>query len=392
MSEVSRRNFVAFVGASALSGCAAIMGRSGNRITEIPVRSCSSSPHWPLFQNSSLRDGNTELDLQREPNISYTPSEDIPVGQTCMLLLYSDYVLSFWRHNNTIYRHHKVSGEINSLSLESQVRNYPALNCSVICIHTKNEVYWIDIDKWEVIEKVDVGGSYTDVLIDSDHIYLSLNEGIQAYLRENGESVWHYETDGLPTGLSSSENKLYIVEEDRISSIRKNSGDEIWVQNKIPQSYSNPVIGNSVYLKTNTGNILSFRKSSGEVNWDLNISGTSNQYIIPSYREETLFMPDTVSGKIMAIDGITGDLVWQTSIPRKDGERAAINAFTSPICTTNKIVVGCGQKGLVCLSNNSGNVIWRKPECNIISPLSTDGKHIYAISTRGLISTSPKLG
>jgi len=142
------------------------------------------------------------------------------------------------------------------------------------------------------------------------------------------------------------------------------------------------ISGDSVFVLTGEGILVSLKLASGAVNWSHNILkelggrpaeyGTACSPLIVG--KLVVVTPGARGGTVVAYNSASGKLVW------KSGEDTA--GYSSPALLTvggRKQIVAFTGKAVVGLDPKNGRPFWRFPyrtnyDCNIATPLAVDGK------------------
>jgi outer membrane protein assembly factor BamB len=202
----------------------------------------------------------------------------------------------------------------------------------------------------------------------------SIDSRIYAVDGNSGDILWTYKTGG---NVSSSpaldyEGALYIGSSDHsIYSINVTNGEKIWSYKTNGEVNSSPAIGpkGSVYIGSYDGHLYSINSKNGELNWKTTLSGPvasspvvgdDGTVYVGSYAEETLILnritdisERTITGKIFAIHGESGKIIWEF----KTNELV----ISSPLIK-NGVLYVCSSDGffyaLSCSSKAPANSPW----------------------------------
>ena len=82
-----------------------------------------------------------------------------------------------------------------------------------------------------------------------------------------------------------------------------------------------------------------------------------------------MFFARTVDGKLFSIDFITGEILWQSSIPFSS---LSIRGVGDPIVFDDKLYIGLDNGRLIAINPFDGNLIWSSQIVNIIGQTDID--------------------
>jgi len=219
----------------------------------------------------------------------------------------------------------------------------------------------------------DLGSGYSAPVVVGDRLYILANEGldnefVQALKVADGKQIW-----STRIGKVGNPNQ----------------------QPNYPGSRSTPTIdGDLMYAFGSNGDLACLETATGETRWHLNVREEfGGKPGVWAYSESPLIDGDLLvcapggeDATLVAVNKMTGDVVWKSSVP--GGDQAA---YASTIITTvaeKKQYVQFLGKGLVGVDASNGKVLWQYAKtaqgspANIPTPVARDG-YIYSASNRG---------
>jgi outer membrane protein assembly factor BamB len=164
-----------------------------------------------------------------------------------------------------------------------------------------------------------------------------------------------------------------------------------------PGSRSSPTVdGDRVYCLSSAGQLVCLG-TDGKVKWGKDfvrdLGGLSGgEKMTWAYSESVLVDGDRViatpGGKdaaLVALDKLTGAVVWKTALPEPDGAEYA-SIVAAEVDGTKQYVTFL-RKGLVGVDANSGKLLWRyekiaDPASSILTPVAYQNK-VFASTSRG---------
>ncbi|MBT3604286.1 MAG: PQQ-like beta-propeller repeat protein [Candidatus Latescibacteria bacterium] len=224
--------------------------------------------------------------------------------------------------------------------------------------------------RWQI---TNLGGGYGTPVVVSDRLYILANEGMDnEYVRaldiKNGQQIWST----------------------RIGKVGKPDQKPNY-----PGSRSTPSVdGNLLYVFGSDGNLACLETATGKTRWHLNVRDKFNgQPGRWAYSESPLIDGDLLicapggpEATLIALNKITGDLVWKSSIP--EGGQAAYASTVVATILGKKQYVHFLQKSLVGVDATNGKVLWQYAKTSEGSPANiptpvVHNNHVYSASNRG---------
>lgn len=391
--KLSRRKILSLFGIGAISGCIhPLQTHQSNPRVSLSNDSCPKHTTWPVFQGSVRRDGQSKYDFAKEPTLNFTKVSDFPSGQTGFVAANREYAFICWTQSKDVHRYHRRTGAVDSIELDALNTVYPALSCSSLAVHTKSSLSIIDIDEWRKKKNVETASPYTGMLIDENTALVSMSGGVRAFSTEDGETLWIHSTERLLTGASIGNDSVYIIDSDsnagKIKALDRRTGELLWENDQIGETYTDPVIGTKVYVTSRSGNLYALNRRRGTLNWKIKIGSTNSRFAVPGVKQGKVYLPTGKGGTIRALKSESGEEVWETSIPRSSQNQQLTTTLFAPVCTDNEVLVSGGPAGILALSRSDGSILWQKSRHPVVSPLAISDRAIFASSPYGVVEIS----
>ena len=247
----------------------------------------------------------------------------------------------------------------------------------------------------EVIWQENIGkhdGRNLDIFQTDEFFYAATSDGTIKKLNiENGDTLWEKNLETIITsGIIGDSNNIYFSSSDGFLWCIDSNGELIWKTLLEGEVNSLPLIYDSkIVVKLNSYKIVQLNTIDGSILWKY-------QAAIPplTFKSEGKFtQSDNViylglpGGKMIAIDGPTGGLVWESNISRAKGttdiERA--NDITSHPIIDGTIIYGITTNGdISALERRSGKTIWTRPISSFYGMVS-DGFNLFITHDTGSI-------
>ena len=158
--------------------------------------------------------------------------------------------------------------------------------------------------------------------------------------------------------LFNNENEVFIVNKDN-GEVTKKIQIELDILSDILPTAS------SIIFSTQQDTISSY-DFNGKLLWQRIING---EILSLSQIYNDMFFARTVDGKLFSIDFITGEILWQSSIPFSS---LSIRGIGDPVVFDDKLYMGLDNGRLMALNPFDGNVIWSRQIVNIIGQTDID--------------------
>lgn len=215
---------------------------------------------------------------------------------------------------------------------------------------------------WSRNLKASIGSSAT---IADGLVYVGTMDGwLYALDAGNGKLVWQ---SSLPSSLLAapvSDGSTVVVHthDGSVSAFSAKKGDSLWMHlgdtpDLTLEGNSSPVIvGDSVLVGFDSGQLASFKLSSGSMNWERPVAipsgGTSVTQMVdvigtPKVADETVYV-GSYHGNLISADANSGQLFWQEPL-----------STYRAVALSSKDVVATSEKGYVmAFSRETGQQLW----------------------------------
>ncbi|NOY40785.1 MAG: PQQ-binding-like beta-propeller repeat protein [Planctomycetes bacterium] len=236
---------------------------------------------------------------------------------------------------------------------------------------------------------------------------------LQSWPEGGPKQVWLFEDCGLGySGLAIVGNRIYILgarsEKEQLLCLRASDGKELWavsVGNVLKNSWGNgprstpTVDGNLVYALSGQGNLVCCNTKDGSLVWSktmlelgggLPVWGFSESPLI--HGNHLLCTPGGDQGAVVALEKLSGDLVWQAS------ELTDIAHYSSIVVAEHlgkQVGIQFLVSQLVGIDLEDGSVLWSVPWPGRTAVVPTPivwGDKIYVSSGYGTGCMMVKMG
>jgi outer membrane protein assembly factor BamB len=136
------------------------------------------------------------------------------------------------------------------------------------------------------------------------------------------------------------------------------TGRKVWVDKLKAHLESSPlVIGETLYLGTDTTNVLALDAANGRIRWSFNSPGAIKAS--PSYHDGRVFVADYESS-MFALDAATGKPIWRSNTS-KVAPYGEGGFFSSPAIGFGKVYAARDDGNVYAFDEKTGKVAWSFP-------------------------------
>lgn len=234
--------------------------------------------------------------------------------------------------------------------------------------------------------------------IAGDAIFVTDREGnVSSYETVTGKLKWSVSLNiDVNSGIGAGEGKVLLTTTDgEVIALDSNTGESLWQAALNAEAVSPPQMNKEItVLQLVSGDIVALELATGEQRWvftskqpALTLRGNSSPLVA---LDATLAGLD--NGKFVAIDNISGDVLWQqrVNIPKGKSDIERLTDLDGrPILYKNVIYISGYRGNLTAINPFNAQVLWRKPyssyrglaAANDNIYLSADNDVVHAIDT-----------
>jgi outer membrane protein assembly factor BamB len=189
--------------------------------------------------------------------------------------------------------------------------------------------------------------------MDSKRIYVPLQAGaIRAFDRETGEVLWEQAGDTRWSPLIVG-NALVTALTGTISAMQANSGTSVWTRAiDQPLSGSLATAGDRVLVPTAGGEIVALNIANGATEWRRSLGAATRHApaVLTRSPDTRTIVVTLVDGRVVALDGRTGDVTWERTLPE---------TLSAPAVARDRVFIGSTNNFFYALDADSGKEEWR---------------------------------
>ncbi|MFC4407336.1 outer membrane protein assembly factor BamB family protein [Haloarchaeobius iranensis] len=384
---MKRRQVLAAIGVSTLSGCAALTQGTSNKNSPTTLRDkpgeCANSPQWESLQGNPQRTGTY---TETSPAFTETTSEVVfgrtvegttpVVGEYHIYVTGTDGLYALSRDSkSTVWS--KTISDFQSLS--------PLVVCDLVVFQTGNQISAFDTDdgtlRWD--RDFVTGLGEASPLATSDAIYAAEQSSVSS-LTFSGERNWEaLNGDHAIHGIAASDDRLFVtasVPDDgggAVHALTLDDGEHEWRTEGI-ESHGEPVVGpDAVYVLERDGPVHALDRGSGERRWQVDVESSANE-APPTLdiASNTLFTP--TNSEVIAIDTESRDVQWRTDVGGSDSGIAK--------CGDRLYVPG---RNVTELDATTGEVLWESTEYAGTGPAAVTSNALWVNAGQELVTFAP---
>jgi outer membrane protein assembly factor BamB len=218
--------------------------------------------------------------------------------------------------------------------LGGPVEGSPALADGVVyASDSSGHVTALDLDTGAMVETLDIPGMRHPVVVDGT-LYVGTKDGRFLGISTGDRSIsWTWNAPAGVTEVSGTVvgDTAYIGADDgNLYAVALSSATERWHFHVISGRVSTPAIGSdAIYVAalqngdTPSGELYALDLATGTELWRYR-TATGNQIAPPTVADGIVYAPSQ-DGGLYALDGLSGDVLWQTPTERTDGQTPALS-------------------------------------------------------------------
>jgi eukaryotic-like serine/threonine-protein kinase len=156
-------------------------------------------------------------------------------------------------------------------------------------------------------------GTYSDLLVTQESVYAATNDGLTAYLTENGSQLWHVAAgSGLDQFLeiTLANGVIYASQGNGASALDASTGKQLWRYQTGEQAvgFLTPLTdSDTLYISNFMSGLVALDIHTGSLRWQAQVGGNG---IRPTLADGTLFVGDG-EGVITAVRARDGTILWR---------------------------------------------------------------------------------
>lgn len=211
--------------------------------------------------------------------------------------------------------------------------------------------------------------------MDDARVYVPLSRGgIVALARDTGTPVWEsaIEVTRAPLGVGGA---LMLVVSREIRAVDPATGQLRWSQS-LASDVAAPLasIEDRVILVDGNGDVTALRATDGQLEWRRSL-GASTRYA-PATVESRAIVLTLTDGRVAALDGRTGEVTWERSLP---------GTLSAPAIARDRVLVGSTNNFFYALDAESGSERWRWRTGADVVGAAASGDRVFFISLDNIL-------
>jgi len=237
---------------------------------------------------------------------------------------------------------------------------------------------------------VDLGSDYSvdsngfQAKKESGIIYTANQSGaVKAINSSDGETIWKSKVAKLSAGVGIGSNTIYVAsDEGAVIALDKFNGAELWTKTLSSEILVSPVeYGGTVISRSLDGVIYGLTSKDGSEIWSLSRefpSLTLRRDIEPLLIGKIAIF-GLPSGQLVAIDALTGRVVWDIAVSVPDGNnplQRMRDIPSKPVANKHLFFVNSFQGEVINIDMRKRSFVWKKA-ISSHKPLSLGDKNIF---------------
>jgi outer membrane protein assembly factor BamB len=179
--------------------------------------------------------------------------------------------------------------------------------------------------------------------------------------------ITHPDQSGPPTEVTAPTYHRGLVFfafiDGNLAAIDAKTGERVWARNLHTHLESSPMaVGGTLYIGSDTTDVIALRASDGKVRWRFNSPGAIKAS--PSFHDGRVYVAD-YQGAMFCLDAATGRPIWRTNTTREPpfGEGGF---YSSPAVAFGRVFAGRDDGTIFAFDEESGKVEWSFPTDNFV--------------------------
>jgi outer membrane protein assembly factor BamB len=179
----------------------------------------------------------------------------------------------------------------------------------------------------------------------------------------NRKTIWrrvtHPDQSGPPTEVTAPTYHRGLVffafVDGNLVAVDASTGKTAWVRNLHAHLESSPMaVGDTLYIGSDTTDVISLRASDGKIRWRFNSPGAIKAS--PSFHDGRVYVAD-YQGAMFCLDAATGKPVWRTNTTRVPPFGRG-GFYSSPAIAFGRVYAGRDDGTVLAFDARTGKVDW----------------------------------
>lgn len=385
---MKRRQCLAVLGATAISGCNAMGALDSDGASTPSVSACPDKWGWQ-YQGDPANKGIVE----GLGDTSGAPSVDVLL--TGLAGDPYDYAMAAFEGVGCLASDRDVKaydlesgGILWEKSVSSRVATAPVIGCGAAFVQMGRKTEAFDLQTGEKRWKADHGSlDWTPLLVDSGYLYALGPKEVRRFDPESGASQGVYDHSGLLLSISISDGRIYATgvgegeTQGVVYAVDMESGEEVWRREGFRCRSPPTIVNDTVYVVTKGATVVAMSVDDGSVQWTRRIRG-SQTYESPAIgpNGDSLYVATGKGGSVTSLNTATGDVQWETTL------KVPNVASNPPVVSDDTVIVGAN--GVFGLNAETGEKRWNVSDGPIDTPFQRYEDTLIAIQGESVIGLS----
>lgn len=183
-------------------------------------------------------------------------------------------------------------------------------------------------------------------VLDSDRVYIPLQNGTVALVRETGEPAWTNPL-GTPWPLLLASDSVIVLTTDELAALDCHTGGTRWRVALAARSLAPAVVTGDLVVVAVDGTVTALRIADGAPAWSLPIEGLAAPVSLAA-DDQTVFL--TMAGsRVAAVAAASGQLNWRVTLE---------GSLSPPAVARGRVFVGSTSNAFYALNADTGKREW----------------------------------
>lgn len=231
------------------------------------------------------------------------------------------------------------------------------------------------VKSWSVSvgEGTNVGGSAMQPVLLGDAVFTASGKQLGSFSSETGKVNWQLELeDTIAAGVGYDNERLFVVTRNgKLIVVSNLDGSILWQVNTSSEALAAPQANSQIaVVQTVDGKVSAYALDDGKFQWSytanlpsLTLRGTSTPFV-----NEIYTYAGFASGKLVALDNQTGNVVWQKTIGVAQGRseiERLVDVDGALTLVDDLLYVTSYQGNIAAIDALTGTVRWQQPVSSI---------------------------